>query len=159
MRSHLFLGAIAIIPELLPGNLPMKNLIAVAVLCALAAGTRAASAPDSWVALASPPEGRSISGESRESFAAGSDERGSWDVAGDGVGRIDADHGDGSVFGNDDSGGTGLDDLGGCQISATPEPSTWQFLALGVGLLSLLGLGRTRDARDMKGQSDVTLHL
>jgi hypothetical protein len=112
----------------------MKALIGGAVICTLAAGAQGASAPDSWVAMASRPDAHWVSGDSDASFAARAIASGLTSDADRSI-ASELERDDGAVFGDDDGGGKGTgglgDDLGGCGISPAPEPSTWLLLAVG----------------------------
>jgi len=125
----------------------MKALIGGAVICTLAAGAQAASAPDSWVAMASRADAHWVSGNADESFAADARApRFMGDADRSSASELNRD--DEKAFGDDDSGGKGSgglgDDLGGCQISLAPEPSTWLLLVIGA---TSVGLLRIRIAR------------
>ena len=139
----------------------MKCLIAGAVICTLAAGAQAASAPDSWAAMTSRPDARWASGRVDDSFSAGSVPRDFFNGADRLSGSTKHEGGEDWAWlahrglegnntegkGTEDIGDDRLDDgLGDCTISAAPEPSTWQLLVLGGALLIVVGIKTTRTA-------------
>jgi hypothetical protein len=125
----------------------MKTLIAGAALCTLVAASHAEGAPDSWSALSSRFDARSLLRVGEDSFVFHSHQPYSWRDGDDWRGRI---HGDDDVWktvgaGDDDHGREGLDDSDGCAVTAAvPEPATCALFGLGAVLIGWVRQRATR---------------